>query len=419
MERLGQQALALEYGWTDSPQGRAPVETRGIDWGGVLSRRLERLQDGAATQQLDILILANPGNVIFSTTWPRYRPSAHEGAYLAVLDVRNRRLAIFASEGDELMVREDAAFHEIFVLPPWNGAWYEAIVDSHILPDTATLAVGMDRAAYQILADPMSNAHPDWKVAGVDSLLAEARALKSQPEVDAYKETLAVVEVGINKAIRLVKGGAFRRTELEIASAANYALMLKGCTQADIWCTSGPRAAPVRRFPSNRYLRRGEFVVIDGGGIYNGFRSEFARTVWTGGVLSTEQRNAYLAVYEALEAGERELRPGADTAEIEMTCLEVVGKAGLSDFYGGYPYTGHGIGIGAEPPYITSRFEVYRTSLQAGMLINLEPAVWIPGVGGVRLENTYLITQDGAVCLSSAPYDSDLVEPSSPAPGAK
>lgn len=416
MGQRQQSALAFEYGWTDSPQGRAPVELKAIDWSGVLSHRLKRLQDSASTRELDILVLAVPANVIFSTTWPRYRPSAHEGAYLAFLNFRAKRLAIFASEGDELMVRADGAFDDIFVLPPWNGAWFNAIVESGVLPERDSLTIGMDRTARETLAEPLLDAHPDWHVASADALMAEVRAKKSHPEIKAYEATLSIVEVGINKAIRLARTGAFARTEIEIASAANYSLMLNGCTQADIWCTSGPRAAPLRRFPSQRYLRTGEFVVIDGGGIYNGFRAEFARTVWTGGVPTKAQQRIYCSVYDALQAGERQLRAGADTVHIETACLETVAEAGLSEFYGGYPYTGHGIGIGAEPPYITSRYESAGTLLEAGMLINLEPALWVPGVAGVRLENTYLITEDGALCLSSAPFESDFVGSVEPLP---
>ena len=149
--------------------------------------------------------------------------------------------------------------------------------------------------------------------------------------------------------------------------------------------------------------------VIDGPGSFNGFRSEFARTVWTGGKPSKQQKKIYQTVYQSLEEAKKIMKPGTKTSALEKACLKPVKAAGLEKYYGGYPYTGHGIGIRAEAFNVTARYKEMETVLEEGMILNLEPAVWQDGVGGCRIEDTYLVTKKGCRVLSRTPYDDDLL----------
>jgi Xaa-Pro dipeptidase len=157
-------------------------------------------------------------------------------------------------------------------------------------------------------------------------------------------------------------------------------------------------------------VRGGEIAVIDGGAGFNGFKSEFARSVWTGGRPTKEQKRVYRTVYESLEAAKAIMKPGTKTSDLERACLKVVREAGLEEHYGGYPYTGHGIGLRAEAFNITARYPDMDTELEEGMIFNLEPGIWQQGVCGVRIEDTYLITATGFRVLSRAPYEEALLD---------
>ena len=102
------------------------------------------------------------------------------------------------------------------------------------------------------------------------------------------------------------------------------------------------------------------------------------------------------------------MKPGTRASALEEACLAPVRQAGLEK-YGGYPCTGHGIGIRAEAFNVTARFPDLDLPLEEGIILNLEPAVWQDGVGGVRLEDTYLITADGYRTLSRGPYEDRLL----------
>ena len=110
--------FAKQFGWTNSASSRGDPARANVEWGEVLGARLGRLQGLAQERGLDALFVASPGNVIFCTNWPRYRPSVHEGAYAALVSFAPQRVILFASEGDAALVREDASFEDIRILPP-------------------------------------------------------------------------------------------------------------------------------------------------------------------------------------------------------------------------------------------------------------------------------------------------------------
>jgi Xaa-Pro aminopeptidase len=117
----------------------------------------------------------------------------------------------------------------------------------------------------------------------------------------------------------------------------------------------------------------------------------------------------YRTIWKSHQEARRIMKPGTRVSALEEACLAPVKEAGLEKFYGGYPYTGHGIGIRAEAFNITARYPELDLPLEEGMILNLEPALWQDGVGGVRVEDTYLVTADGYRVLSRAPYEDRLL----------
>ena len=381
-----------------------------IDWALLQKLRNERTRQIMKEQGVDAIFTNVVDSVIYLTGWPKHRTSVHPGAYATLFMADAAEPIIFCSEGDSRGMLRDRFYEDIRVIPPWQRLWpklfAEAVADRSL--QEATIA--LDGRMTANLHAAITRTLPSAKLVDAAPLLDRILWVKNPEEIVAYEHTLSLVECGINAAIRAATDSWGRYTEIEISTIGQSEMLKRGCHGTDIWCVSGARAVPVRRYSTDKVVRGGELAVIDGPGSFNGFRAEFARTVWTGGVPAKEHKLLYSTIWESHQEARRIMRPGTRASELEQACLAPVKKAGLEEFYGGFPYTGHGIGIRAESFNVTSRFPELDLPLEEGMILNLEPALWQDGVGGVRLEDTYLITADGHRTLSRAPYEERLLD---------
>jgi Xaa-Pro dipeptidase len=380
-----------------------------IDWALLQKLRHERTRQIMKEQGVAAILTNVVDSVIYLTGWPKHRTSVHPGAYATLFTADAAEPIIFCSEGDSRGMLRDRFYEDIRVIPPWQRLWpklfAEAVADRSLTQAT----IALDGRMTANLHAAITRALPSAKL--VDAVpLDRIHRVKNSEEIAAYEHTLSLVECGINAAIRAATDSWGRYTEIEISTIGQSEMLKRGCHGTDIWCVSGARAAPVRRYSTDKVVRGGELAVVDGPGSFNGFRAEFARTVWTGGVPAKEHKLLYRTIWESHQEARRIMRPGTRASALEQACLAPVKKAGLEEFYGGFPYTGHGIGIRAEGFNVTARFPELDLPLEEGMIFNLEPALWQDGVGGVRLEDTYLITADGHRTLSRAPYEERLLD---------
>jgi Xaa-Pro aminopeptidase len=380
-----------------------------IDWERLQKLRNERARKTMKEQGVDAILTNVVDSVIYLTGWPKHRTSVHPGAYATLFIADASEPIIFCSEGDSRGMLHDRFYEDIRVIPPWQRLWpkffAKAVADRSLEKATIALDGRMTAALYTAIVEVL----PSAKLVNAGPLLEVIRRVKNPEEIVAYEHTLSLVECGINAAIRAATDSWGRYTEIEVSTIGQTEMLKRGCHGTDIWCISGPRAAPVRRYSTDKVVRGGELAVIDGPGSFNGFRAEFARTVWTGGVPAKEHLLLYRTIWQSHQEARRIMKPGTRLSALEQACLVPVKEAGLEEFYGGYPYTGHGIGIRAEGFNVTARYPELDLSLEEGMILNLEPALWQDGVGGVRLEDTYLITADSYRVLSRAPYEDRLL----------
>ncbi len=160
---------------------------------------------------------------------------------------------------------------------------------------------------------------------------------------------------------------------------------------------SGPNGALPHHRPSNRVIAEGDLVLVDFGGTVDGYRSDVSRTFMVGEV-SQEARAMFDAVAEAQAKGVAAVRAGATAAEVDAACRESLSAAGRGEQF--IHSTGHGVGlfIHERPVLIGSSPAV----LEAGFVVTVEPGVYVPEVGGVRIEDLLLVTESGCESLSAA-----------------
>jgi Xaa-Pro aminopeptidase len=163
----------------------------------------------------------------------------------------------------------------------------------------------------------------------------------------------------------------------------------------------GPNAAKPHHRPGPDRIEKGAPIVLDFGALVDGYRSDMTRTVWVGGIERPELRRAVRVVMASQAAGVAAVKPGVKCSEVDRACREVIAAAGWADAF--VHGTGHGVGLDIhEAPSVAA---TSTDTLEVGHVVTVEPGVYLPGVGGVRIEDTVVVTEDGCRPLTSTPKD--------------
>ena len=253
----------------------------------------------------------------------------------------------------------------------------------------------------------LESALPDAELTSGDEALMAARTIKEPAELEIVRRAVAVGEMGMRAGIDACIEGAM---EFEASAAADHAMRSFGAEAVPYSSivTAGENAAIMQELSTDKIMRNGEVVMLDLGCMYEGYHSDFARSVLVGsGPATAEQKAAYAAIKAALEAMLAEMKPGANCGRIEAVAREAITDAGFGEHAYTY-FPGHGIGMSPwEPPII----DIGATAeLEAGMVIDVEPGIHKPGVAGMRLEETVLITEDGNEVLTKTEFDEKLLD---------
>jgi Xaa-Pro aminopeptidase len=192
-------------------------------------------------------------------------------------------------------------------------------------------------------------------------------------------------------------------TEAEFGRLLDFEMRERGATgpSFETIVASGPNAAKPHHRPSRRVIGRGEPVVLDFGALFEGYCSDITRTVWLDEISDLDLRRAVTVVLEAQAAGVAAVKAGVAATAVDQACRQVISDAGWGDFF--VHGTGHGVGLEIhEAPSVSASSA---DTLSAGHVVTVEPGVYLPGLGGVRIEDTVVVTDSGCRPLTSTPKD--------------
>ncbi|MGH9107507.1 MAG: aminopeptidase P family protein [Acidimicrobiales bacterium] len=234
-----------------------------------------------------------------------------------------------------------------------------------------------------------------WRAAS--ELTAPLRALKDDAELDALTRAAAAAD----RVAGSLLGGEIQllgRTERQVSAELSRRLLEEGNERVNFTIVaSGPNAASPHHEPANRVIEAGEPVVCDFGGSLDGYCSDMTRTVFTG-VPSPELRHIYEVVAEAQVAGVKAGEPGSPCSAVDDAARQVISRAGFGDYF--VHRTGHGIGLEVhEEPYMVAG---NRAPIAPGHVFSVEPGIYLPGRGGVRIEDVVAATSGGPRVLNGA-----------------
>ena len=236
-----------------------------------------------------------------------------------------------------------------------------------------------------------------WKP--TSGLVMRERLFKDPQELRTIRQAVKLGAAAFQQALSSIRAGV---RESDVAGRLELAARNFGADgmSFETIVAGGTRSAlPHARASSQRLPRRG-FVVIDSGVILRGYCSDMTRTVHIGRV-SRQARKWYEAVLEAQLAGIAAVKPGKTAGEVDQAARQALRRAGLAKFF--THSTGHGVGLEIhEPPRLGIGQE---QPLEPGMVITIEPGVYLPGKGGIRIEDVVVVTARGCEVLTPAPKE--------------
>ena len=234
---------------------------------------------------------------------------------------------------------------------------------------------------------------------GDKNAVEKLRAVKDPEELSTMREAAVLISDVFDQVLSIVRLGV---TELELAAEIEYRIKLGGGSgpSFETIVASGPRSAWAHARPTSKPLRKSELVVFDQGAIIRGYCSDMTRTVHVG-KAQTRIRSLYDAVLDAQHAAKRAVRPGATAGEVDKAARDTLKFRKLDRYF--THSTGHGLGLEVhEMPRLGKSEE---TVLREGMVLTVEPGVYLEGIGGIRIEDDVVVTASGYSDLTTAPRE--------------
>jgi len=243
---------------------------------------------------------------------------------------------------------------------------------------------------------------PGASYVSMTTALPMLRAIKGPDELERLAAAGAAVDACVEEISRVRFEG---RREIDIGTDLAALLREHGHSQVDFTVVgSGPNGANPHHELSDRVIERGDMVVLDFGGVRDGYGSDTTRTVHVG-EPDDEELKVYDIVRRAQQAGFEAVRPGVACQEVDRAARKVIADAGYGEYF--IHRTGHGIGLTThEPPYM---IEGETQPLRPGMCFSIEPGIYLPGRFGVRTEDIVTVTEDGGRRLNNSSRELRIV----------
>jgi Xaa-Pro dipeptidase len=229
----------------------------------------------------------------------------------------------------------------------------------------------------------------------IGAIIRELRRRKSADELGLLLRAAEVTDRVSGAILDSVRAG---QSELEVATRINGLIGSEGATLSfETIVQSGPNSAEPHARPTARKLAPGDFVLLDFGAAWRGYKADITRTVVVG-EPDDRQRAVYRAVLDGHDAALERVRAGATAGDVDAAAREVITAAGFGEQF--IHRVGHGLGLEAhEDPSLDPGSS---TELEEGMVITIEPGVYLPGWGGVRIEDDVVVERDGGRLLTAS-----------------
>ncbi|MFF1451347.1 aminopeptidase P family protein [Streptomyces sp. NPDC058274] len=361
---------------------------------GDYEARMRQAAEAAAHAGLDGVLVAPGPDLVWLTG---YRPVETER--LTVLVLRRGQDPVLVVP--TLEAPDAAAAAPTLALRDWTDGQDPYEATASLLDASGGFGVSDNAWAMHLLA--LQKRLPDTRYISLTEALPMLRAVKDPAELERLAAAGAAADATYEEIVKVPFAG---RRETEVAADLADLLRQFGHSQVDFTVVgSGPNGANPHHEAGDRFIERGDMVVLDFGGLKHGYGSDTSRTVHVG-EPDDEERRVHDIVRAAQEAGVAAVTPGIPCQEVDRAARAVIEDAGYGDRF--IHRTGHGIGVTThEPPYM---IEGEEQPLVPGMCFSVEPGIYLPGRFGVRIEDIVTVTEDGGRRLNTTSRELVVVD---------
>lgn len=229
----------------------------------------------------------------------------------------------------------------------------------------------------------------DVELVPTSDIVENIRLIKSPEELDIMKKAAKIADEAYDHIQSFIKPGV---TEIEVSNELEFFMRKQGATSSsfDIIVASGYRSALPHGVASDKPIQAGELVTLDYGALYEGYCSDITRMLAVD-EINDELKTIYDTVLQAQLLGVEKIKPGLTGKEADALTRDYISEKGYGDYFG--HSTGHGLGMEVhEGPALSHRSDV---RLRPNMVVTVEPGIYIPDVGGCRIEDDIIITETG------------------------
>lgn len=349
-------------------------------------QRLGKLRELLAAAGLDALYVTNRKNFFYL--------SGFSGTAGALLVCRNDAFLLTDFRYLEQAQSESPEFTRVEIKDTYAAALAPLLRERQI----SRLGCEGEHLAYNQFLN-LKDQLGDIELTGTSGLVEKIRLTKDGYEIEQIEKAAYLADKAFEQVLPAVRPGV---SEREIALQLEYSMRRMGADGAafPIIVASGPRSALPHGVASARKLQAGDLVTMDFGAVYRGYASDTTRTVVLG-KPSRKQQEIYAIVLEAQMRGLAAVKKGVRASEVDRAARDVIAGRGYGAQFG--HGTGHGLGLDIHENPRLSKTD--HTVLQPGMAVTVEPGIYIPGWGGVRIEDTVVVGSAGARILTGTPKD--------------
>jgi Xaa-Pro aminopeptidase len=341
-----------------------------------MKRRIQRLREEMAAKGLEAILISHPVN-------RRYMTGFTGTAGVALLTEKE---ALFITDFRYVaQVKEQC--------PDWTLVRHEGNIFDEVAAcckklGIQQLAFEQDHLTYAQVSKLKARLN-SIRLEPVSGLIEKLRLVKEPEELLLIKEAAKIADRAFEQILQQIRPGM---TEKEVALRLEVIMREHGATSSsfDTIVASGWRSALPHGVASDKVIEKGDLVTLDFGAYYQGYASDITRTVMMG-KPTEKQKEIYQIVLEANKKAIAGVQPGKTGKEVDAIARNYIKEHGYGDYFG--HSTGHGLGMEVhEEPLVSTRGE---EALVPGMVITIEPGIYIPDLGGVRIEDDLIVTESG------------------------
>lgn len=361
----------------------------------VYLERQARLSKALENSQLDALVL-NAGPSLTYLSGLHFHLSERP---VALIFFNGRQPLIVAPELEAGKLQALPYPLEVYLYPEDPGSWPGLFRAAARTAGLSGMQVGIEPTRLRVLeTDLLETAAPEAVFRSGQACLASLRMYKDGAEIAAMRQAVQVAQQAMQAALESFHPGM---SERELAAEITLQLLRYGSDPELPFSpivASGPHSANPHAFPTSRAIQPGDLLILDWGASFDGYFSDLTRTCAVG-EIDPDLEQVARAVAEANASARAACGPGVAAGLVDSAARSVIEQSGYGNFF--IHRTGHGLGLEShEEPYIRAGNSML---LGSGMTFTIEPGVYLPGRGGVRIEDDVLITDQAGESLSDLP----------------